>query len=252
MEREGPDSTWLPDGTSSVPPEPSSASVSITPIPIEGYDDVDDAVPDPVDESDGSDGVRYDSAGLPIIDESHIIPTVPDPSPFVARYLFDSERYCGEWRRHWIHVAKWLAIAVLSPFAVGYVVGLVGDGGGSVVSIVLVVWLGLLMFIGFKLVDWYYDRFVLTNKRVMVVGGLVNRRVGMMPLARVTDMAYTQSVLGRMLNYGTFVLESAGQDQALREIKPLPHPDELYLLFCQEMYEPGRNPSKPKSDMGKG
>jgi hypothetical protein len=72
----------------------------------------------------------------------------------------------------------------------------------------------------------------------MTVGGLITRRVGMMPLPRVTDMAYTQSPLGRILNYGTFVLESAGQDQALREIKPLPRPGDLYLLFCQEMYEP--------------
>ncbi|MQA28152.1 MAG: hypothetical protein GEU94_22505, partial [Micromonosporaceae bacterium] len=41
-----------------------------------------------------------------------------------------------------------------------------------------------------------------------------------------------------MLNYGTFVMESAGQDQALREIKHLPNPNELYLRVCEEMYEP--------------
>jgi hypothetical protein len=80
----------------------------------------------------------------------------------------------------------------------------------------------------------------------MVVGGIVTRKVGMMPLARVTDMAYNQSPLGRILNYGTFVLESAGQDQALREIKPLPRPGELYLQFVQEMYEPSdNNPKAP-------
>ena len=41
-----------------------------------------------------------------------------------------------------------------------------------------------------------------------------------------------------MLNYGTFVLESAGQDQALREVKHLPNPNELYLRVVEEMYEP--------------
>jgi hypothetical protein len=84
--------------------------------------------------------------------------------------------------------------------------------------------------------DWYYDRFVLTNKRIMEVSGIVTRKVAMMPLGRVTDMAYNQSVLGRMLNYGTFIVESAGQDQALREISTLPRPNALYLLMCDEMY----------------
>ena len=66
-----------------------------------------------------------------------------------------------------------------------------------------------------RVVDWWFDRFILTNKRVMVVGGLITRKVAMMPLLRVTDMKYEQSPLGRMLNYRTFVLESAGQEQAL-------------------------------------
>jgi hypothetical protein len=34
------------------------------------------------------------------------------------------------------------------------------------------------------------------------------------------------------------VLESAGQDQALREVPHLPNPNELYLRVVEEMYEP--------------
>ena len=89
-----------------------------------------------------------------------------------------------------------------------------------------------------RVADWWFDRFILTNKRVMVVKGLVTRNVGMMPLLRVTDMKYVQSPLGRMLNYGTFELESAGQEQALRKVKNLPNPNELYLRIVEEMYEP--------------
>jgi hypothetical protein len=47
-----------------------------------------------------------------------------------------------------------------------------------------------------------------------------------------------QSPLGRMLNYGTFELESAGQEQALRKVDNLPNPNELYLRIVEEMYEP--------------
>ena len=102
----------------------------------------------------------------------------------------------------------------------------------------VLIWLGVMGWVAWRVADWYMDRFVLTNKRLMVVNGLVTRTVGMMPLIRVTDMKYQQSPLGRMLNYGTFVVESAGQDQALREVKPLPNPNELYLRIVEEMYEP--------------
>ena len=51
-------------------------------------------------------------------------------------------------------------------------------------------------------------------------------------------MSYNRTPGGRILGYGTFVLESAGQDQALRNIKNLPNPNELYLRIVEEMYEP--------------
>jgi uncharacterized membrane protein YdbT with pleckstrin-like domain len=86
--------------------------------------------------------------------------------------------------------------------------------------------------------EWYYDRFVLTNKRVMLVEGIVARKVAMMPLQRVTDMKYTQTALGRVLGYGTFEIESAGQEQALRNVPNLPNPTDLYLQVVEEMYEP--------------
>jgi membrane protein YdbS with pleckstrin-like domain len=213
--------------------------VSITPVQVNEPADATRRQPIPdVPVAAMSTSTRFDAAGLPVGGPLHIEPSRAEPSSIVGKYLFDTERYCGEWRRHWIYVARWTAVGVISPFIVGYLVGVVGQDAGTVVTVILFAWLALLTFVGFKLLDWYYDRFVLTNKRVLVVRGLVTRRVGMMPLARVTDMAYSQSPLGRILNYGTFVLESAGQDQALREIKPLPHPGELYLLFCQEMYEP--------------
>ena len=108
----------------------------------------------------------------------------------------------------------------------------------SGVTIVILVWLVVMIWICWRVGDWWFDRFILTNKRVMVVKGLVTRNVGMMPLLRVTDMKYVQSPLGRVLNYGTFELESAGQDQALRNVKNLPNPNELYLRIVEEMYEP--------------
>ncbi|WP_306211326.1 PH domain-containing protein [Actinoplanes sp. RD1] len=168
-----------------------------------------------------------------------VLPLEDEPTTLVSRYLFPTERYRGEWKRHWIHLSTPLLVGIGATLLLGYLAGFLTrqDIGGLVTAAVLI-WLGVMGWVAWKVGDWYFDRFILTNKRVMVVNGIITRKVAMMPLLRVTDMKYEQSALGRMLSYGTFVLESAGQDQALREVKHLPNPNELYLRVVEEMYEP--------------
>ncbi|GAA0543069.1 hypothetical protein GCM10010172_25690 [Paractinoplanes ferrugineus] len=168
-----------------------------------------------------------------------VLPLEDEPTTLVARYLFPTERYRGEWKRHWIHLSTPLGIGAGATLLLGYLAGfLTRQNVDGLVTVAVLIWLGVIGWVAWKVFDWYFDRFILTNKRVMVVNGIITRRVAMMPLLRVTDMKYEQSALGRMLSYGTFVLESAGQDQALREVKHLPNPNELYLRVVEEMYEP--------------
>jgi membrane protein YdbS with pleckstrin-like domain len=168
-----------------------------------------------------------------------VLPLEDEPSSLVARYLFPTERYRGEWKRHYIHLTTPLLVGAAATFVLGYLSGFLAKQEISgLTSAAVIIWLAVMGWVAWKIGDWYFDRFILTNKRVMVVNGIITRRVAMMPLLRVTDMKYEQSPLGRMLNYGTFVLESAGQEQALREVKHLPNPNELYLRVVEEMYEP--------------
>lgn len=183
-------------------------------------------------------GLGTDENGLPM-GPRRVLPLEDEPSTLVARYLFPTERYRGEWKRHFIHLTTPLLIGVGVTFLLGYLSGfLAKQNVDGLTTAAVLLWLGVMGWVGWKVADWYFDRFILTNKRVMVVNGIITRKVAMMPLLRVTDMKYEQSPLGRLLNYGTFVLESAGQDQALREVKHLPNPNELYLRVVEEMYEP--------------
>lgn len=195
------------------------------------------------------DDFRFDAAGMPLGPSTLRVPDVP--SPMSARYLFPTEKYRGEWRRHWIHLMPEIVTAVLATFVGGYVIGLIANSESTpavAATAVIIVYLGVLAWAGWRVFDWYFDRFILTNKRVMVIQGIITRKVAMMPLLRVTDMKYEQSPLGRMMNYGTFVMESAGQDQALREVKHLPDPNELYLQICEEMYEPAAVEARDEVD----
>lgn len=171
-----------------------------------------------------------------------------EPSALVKRYLFPTEKFRGEWRRHWIHLVRKLGIGVAATFALGYLSGYFArQNVPAGLTVLVVVWLGIMGWVLFDVGEWYFDRFILTNKRVMLVTGIIARKVAMLPLGKVTDMKYTQTPMGRVLGYGTFEIESAGQDQALRRVKNLPNPTNVYLQVVEEMYEPDAAEARRKS-----
>ena len=101
-------------------------------------------------------------------------------------------------------------------------------------------WLLLLIRFVWKVAEWSVDYFVVTNQRMISTHGLITRQVNMLPLDKVTDMRFERSLLGRLLGYGSFITESAGQDQALRQVDYLPYPETLYLEVCQLIF-PGKD-----------
>jgi uncharacterized membrane protein YdbT with pleckstrin-like domain len=76
--------------------------------------------------------------------------------------------------------------------------------------------------------EWWVERIVVTDKRFMISSGVFETKVAMMPITKVTDLTYERTVLGRMFGYGTLVVESAGQIQALNRIEFLPNPEQVY------------------------
>lgn len=210
-----------------------------------GYDGLEDDATqefppaDPITEDELS-GLHYDASGVPFGSRRGPAQVVQEqPSAFVAHYLFPTEKFRGEWRKHWSYLFDWFSYGALATFAFGWLWGFLQKHHiGSFGLVIIVAWVIMMAYVAFKIADWYFDRFILTNKRIMAVSGMFSRTVAMMPLLRVTDMKYEQSPMGRLLSYGTFVLESAGQEQALRTVKHLPNPNELYLRIVEEMYEP--------------
>ncbi len=108
-------------------------------------------------------------------------------------------------------------------------------GGGSVTMVLWWAWLGLLGWLVWRLIAWTMTYFVITEYRVTLISGVLNRRVAMMPLEKVSDITLDRSLLGRIIGYGTIVLESTGQDQALRNVIFMPYPEQLYLDISSMM-----------------
>lgn len=103
-----------------------------------------------------------------------------------------------------------------------------------------IIWVGwgvLLANLIWKALNWAVDYFVITSERILLTSGVFTRSVAMMPLSKVTDMSFHRSFAGRLLGFGEFVVESAGQDQALRKIDHLPYPEQLYLVVCGRIFK---------------
>src|SRR5580692_10398985 len=107
---------------------------------------------------------------------------------------------------------------------------------GALGAIIWLLWLVLLLRLIWKAVNWSVDYFVVTSERLLLTRGFLTRRVNMMPLSKVTDMSFKRSFQGRMLGYGEFIVESAGQEQALRNVEYIPYPEQLYLLICGMLF----------------
>jgi hypothetical protein len=151
------------------------------------------------------------------------------------RYLLPTETAVVIVRRHWASLVRPGSIFVGCQLFAWFILAFIGDVQLFSVLGVLVV-LGSLLWFGWVCGDWWVERFVITDKRVLLASGLLTKRVAIMPLSKVTDMTYERTVFGRILGYGVFVMESAGQDQALSRVDYLPRPDTLYhdvsaLLF---------------------
>lgn len=107
---------------------------------------------------------------------------------------------------------------------------------------VLVIWIAWLILVGrllYKVYCWLEDYFVVTSQRLLLTTGILTRTVNMMPIGKVTDMSFRRSAMGRLLGYGQFIVESAGQDQALHDIDHLPYPEQLYLEVCGLIFKGG-------------
>jgi membrane protein YdbS with pleckstrin-like domain len=162
----------------------------------------------------------------------HVTPTSTSPM-FVNRFLLPDE--------HRVVCVRFHLAMVLGPVSLVFA-GLIVAGLLSIVARGLMldaVWLAwglLLLWLIWKLLNWLVDYFVVTSKRVLLVTGFLVRKVEMMPLVKVTDMSFQQSLGGRLFKYGRFIFESAGQEQALRKVDYIPHPEQHYLEVCSLIF----------------
>jgi len=99
--------------------------------------------------------------------------------------------------------------------------------------------MALIVRLAAKWLEWTYSLFFFTSYRIIYIHGIVTRKIAMLPLGKVTDMGYDRDPWGQLFGYGTFIIESAGQEQALRTLRYVPDPDDTYRQIVDWLFGKG-------------
>jgi uncharacterized membrane protein YdbT with pleckstrin-like domain len=153
--------------------------------------------------------------------------------------LFPSEKRLVRIRTHWATLSKVTFQAVVSVVVLVLLTqGVSSFGEGPVVNgINTVLWyleVLAVLYLLYHILEWWDDRIFVTDQRFFRVHGIIKIHTASMPRGKVTDFAYTRSLMGRMLGYGTLRLESAGQKQDLEYINYIPHSDEVVRAMFEQ------------------
>ncbi|MCD2187181.1 PH domain-containing protein [Actinomycetospora soli] len=163
----------------------------------------------------------------------------------IDEYVLPTERRVIRFRRHWFVVVNEVVQAAVLVIVLMIAAAVLPEG--PVLSNML--WYGALLVLikaSYKISEWWVEKVVMTDKRVMLAEGVFTQRIGMMPLGKVTDLTFERTFMGRILGYGTLVIESAGQIQALSRISYMPDPDEFYEAISELVFgEKRQTPSRP-------
>ena len=135
---------------------------------------------------------------------------------------------------HWFYFWKQVAAAI-GLFGLVLLLWWLDDGWAktTVGWIALVAFVVLILDVIFEFVQWQTTRFAITDQRVAYQSGIVRRRGVSIPLNRVNNVNFNQTVIARMLNNGVVIIESAGQtgDSVFENI---PNPEHVRTtIFAQ-------------------
>ena len=100
-------------------------------------------------------------------------------------------------------------------------------------AILIAAVVGIFLLAVVPFLKWTYTNFVLTTDRLITRTGIIAKESKEIPLERINDVAFTQSILERMLAAGDLLLESAGERGQTR-ITNVRKPEEVQLRIYKE------------------
>jgi hypothetical protein len=179
---------------------------------------------------------------------AYAAPEGPVMPPSVARFLMPHERRVIATRPHPARLA-----GPAAAFGVGLAAAIALNGwaysaGHATITVIRPLWLAwaaAAAWSAWQWLTWRSDWFVLSGSRALHVWGLARRHVDELPISKMRDVKFTQTMPGRVLNYATFEFASIATDHSLRVVRFMPDPVEIHREISLIISPPG-GPLGPK------
>jgi uncharacterized membrane protein YdbT with pleckstrin-like domain len=153
----------------------------------------------------------------------------PRRIPEITDWITPAERAIHGFRLHPAAVAKPFLALLAGTLVAGVASGTILAGRGSAQILIWILWTPLLGWAAYRYAKWRGTYFIVTGQRIILIIAFLGRRsIATMPLSKVNDMLVQRSITARVWGYATFVVETAGSQQALRRIDFVAYPKFVY------------------------
>ena len=150
---------------------------------------------------------------------------------YPSRLLSSEEEIAAAFRPHWMAVILPTLISILSVAAIIVAAASVESPESWYVVIgVVLIWLMVALP---RWIAWWFTHYVVTNERLIVRRGFVARQGKEMPLEVINDVAFSQTVIERLLRSGDLLIESAGE-QGQSRYSDIPDPEGVQALIYRQ------------------
>jgi uncharacterized membrane protein YdbT with pleckstrin-like domain len=153
--------------------------------------------------------------------------------PYPDQLLADDERVVKHLHPHWVTLVIPTALLLVAVGLASFLAAIVPDGSVQGVARIVIVVVAAVAVIVFALVPylrWRTTHYVLTTHRLMTRLGILNHTGRDVPLNRINNAMYEQSFFERIINSGTLVVESAGED-GQQTFRHIPDADQTQQLI---------------------
>lgn len=154
---------------------------------------------------------------------------------FPRKYLNEGEDIVIELRPHWFFLAgPAVALALILVLAIFVSSKIDGDVQRlALIPLLLLVLLALLWFV-VRYAKWATTTFVVTTDRLIHRAGVFAKSGREIPLERLNDVAFHQTIMQRVMGAGDLLIESAGE-KGQQLFSSFPHPERTQNLIHHQI-----------------
>ncbi len=161
---------------------------------------------------------------------------------YIDGMLASGERPILREHQHWFVLvadARYGILAIVGAILLLFLRSAANITGGpdTVIGyLVLALVVGGLAYLGWQILRWMNEEFVVTTRRVLQLEGVINKRLVDSSLEKINDAVLTQSLFGRMFGFGDLDILTASES-GISRLRMLKNADDFKRAMLESKHE---------------